>query len=68
MGSKYQNLFQSTILRYGRFSGINDHANTLFRGKPKKGRTSIGPRDVKKIRSSNEAEFDEEDDPDMGLR
>lgn len=37
-------------------------------GNQKKGRTSIGPRDVKKIRSSNEAEFDEEDDPDMGLR
>ncbi|XP_043811068.1 chromatin modification-related protein eaf6 isoform X2 [Manihot esculenta] len=41
---------------------------TNGQGKPKKGRTSIGPRDVKKIRSSNEAEFDEEDDPDMGLR
>ncbi|KAF2285464.1 hypothetical protein GH714_004714 [Hevea brasiliensis] len=37
-------------------------------GKPKKGRTSMGPRDVKKIRPSNEAEFDDEDDPDMSLR
>ncbi|KAJ4825709.1 hypothetical protein Tsubulata_001205 [Turnera subulata] len=37
-------------------------------GKPKKGRTPIAPRDVKRIRPSSEAEIDEEDDPDMSLR
>ncbi|KDP40331.1 hypothetical protein JCGZ_02329 [Jatropha curcas] len=37
-------------------------------GKPKKGRTPMGLRDIKKIRRSSEAEFDDEDDPDTSLR
>ncbi|CAI0558871.1 unnamed protein product [Linum tenue] len=32
-------------------------------GKPKKGRTPMGTRDAKKLRPTNEAEFDEEDEP-----
>ncbi|CAI0558986.1 unnamed protein product [Linum tenue] len=36
---------------------------SLFRGKPKKGRTPMGTRDAKKLRPTNEAEFDEEDEP-----
>lgn len=37
----------------------------LSRGKPKKGRTA--PRDVKRVRPS-EQEIDDEDDPDLSLR
>ncbi|KAK6254769.1 hypothetical protein QUC31_016492 [Theobroma cacao] len=37
-------------------------------GKPKKGRTASAARDGKRIRPSSEPDFDDEDDPDMGLR
>ncbi|XP_015582317.2 chromatin modification-related protein MEAF6 isoform X1 [Ricinus communis] len=47
----------------GRSKAGNAPANG--QGKPKKGRTSTGARDVKKIRASSEAEFEEEDDLDM---
>ncbi|XP_065864482.1 uncharacterized protein [Euphorbia lathyris] len=49
----------------GRTKGGNITSNGP--GKPKKGRTPVGSRDVKKIRPS-EAEFDDEDDPDMSFR
>lgn len=37
-------------------------------GKPKKGRTMTTPRDGRRIRQSGEADFEDEDDPDMSLR
>ncbi|OMO95464.1 Histone H4 acetyltransferase, NuA4 complex, Eaf6 [Corchorus olitorius] len=37
-------------------------------GKPKKGRTASAARDGKRNRPSSEADFDDEDDPDMNLR
>ncbi|XP_050220559.1 uncharacterized protein LOC126670779 isoform X2 [Mercurialis annua] len=46
-----------------RFKAGNATANG--QGKPKKGRASTGQRDVKKIKASSEAEFDDEDDPDV---
>ncbi|WCJ24044.1 hypothetical protein M5689_006030 [Euphorbia peplus] len=49
----------------GRTKGGNLTSNGP--GKPKKGRTPMGSRDVKKMRPS-EAEFEDDDDPDMSLR
>lgn len=47
---------------------VHKFLNPFCRGKPKKGRTASAVRDGKRNRALSEADFDDEDDPDMSLR